>query len=123
MKIRFWGLIAFDIATMCVIARTGSFKLTMALVMILLLTNILLAMVFRRTPSPRTGSSMGDITSSFHWTSWSDYIPVLGGITCISIGIFELSWKPCVVGIIAIGIGFWRIWAKGRVRQALHDRH
>lgn len=123
MKFRFWGLIAFDVAATCVIFRTTSFKLAMALVVILLLTNIFLAMMFRRIPPRRVSVSTGHIISLLHWTRWSDYIPLLGGVICVFIGIFEPSWKPCVVGVIAIGIGFWRIWARGRVQHAVHDRH
>src|SRR5271157_3498533 len=106
MKLRFLGLIAFDIAAMCVIARTTSFALTMLLVVCLLVANILLASVFRRSPSPRTGSS-GRIVTLLHLARWTDYIPVLGGVVCVFIGMFELTWKPCVIGAIAIAAGRW----------------
>jgi len=122
MKIKFWGLIAFDIATMWVIARTASFALTMILVASLILVNILLAFVFRRIPSLRADSS-GRIAAFLNWASWTDYIPLLGGTVCVLIGVFELSWKPCVIGAVVIAIGLWRIWSTGRVRMALRDRH
>jgi nitrate/nitrite transporter NarK len=122
MKIRFWGIIAFNIAAMFVIVQATSFALTMALVMILLLTNILLAMVLRRIPLPRTDSFGGRTISMLHWASWTHYIPVLGGLICVFIGLFEFSWKPCVIGTVAIVIGVCRIWAHRRVRQTLRDR-
>lgn len=119
MKIRFWGLIVLDIAAMWVIARATSLVLTVALVMILLLTNIVLAMVLRRFPSLRTDSSGGRIISLLQSASWSKYVPVLGGMICVFIGLFEFSWKLCVIGTVAIAVGVWRIWATGRVQQAI----
>jgi hypothetical protein len=121
MKIRFWGLIAFDIAAMCVIARTKGFPLTMILVVSLFVTNILLAFVFRLYPSPRT-DSLGRIVTLLRWARWIDYIPLLGGTVCILIGMFEFMWKPCVIGAVAIATGLWRIWARGRVQEALRNR-
>ena len=121
MKFLILGLIAFNIVAMCVIARAASFALTMLLVMCLLLANILLAYVFRRIPSLRTGSS-DRIAILMHWANWTDYIPVLGGTACVFIGLFELTWKPCVIGAVAIAIGLLRILSKGRVQKALRDR-
>lgn len=122
MKIRFWGLIALDIAAMCVIVRATSFALTVALVTTLLLTNILLAMALRRIPSLRADSSSGRLISLLQSARWSEYIPVLGGMICVFIGLFEFSWKPCLIGAVAIAVGVWRIWARRHVRQALRDR-
>ena len=71
MRILFWGLIAFDLGAIWVIVRTTSFALTMALVTILLLTNILLAMALRRILSLRTDLSVGRIITLLHWASWT----------------------------------------------------
>jgi hypothetical protein len=114
MKIRFWGLVAFDIAAMCVIARIGSLALTMVLVMSLLMANILLAFAFRRSPSPRVDPS-GRIATLPHWVNWTDYIPLLGGTVCVFIGVLELTWEPCLIGGVAIAVGLLRVWSKGRV--------
>lgn len=121
MKIKFWGLIAFDILAMCVIARTRSFALAIVFVMSLLLVNILLSFVFRRSLYPGTDSS-NRIVTMLQWASWTAYIPVLGGTVCVLIGVFELAWKPCVIGAVAIVVGLWRVWSNGRVRRALQDR-
>lgn len=121
LAIQFWVLIAFNIAAMCFIVRGTSFALTVALVSTLLLTNILLGMVLRRTV--RKDSSQDQIIGLLRFSSWIDYFPVLGGMICVLIGFSEFSWKPCVIGTAAIAIGVWRIWAKGRVQQAIDDRH
>jgi hypothetical protein len=121
MKIGFWGLLAFDIAAMFVIARTASSALTMFLVMSLLVVNFLLAFVFTRSPSHQN-KFIGHITTLLRWASWTDYIPVVGGMVCVIIGMFEIAWKPCVIGGVAISVGLWRIWSTGRVRQALQSR-
>ena len=121
MKIRFCGFSAFNIAAIYNIARTKNFSLSMVLIASLLLTNIIFAYVFFRIPSLKSNLS-GCIVTSQHWLSWTDYIPVFGGIICVFIGVFELTWKPCVIGAVTIAIGIWRIWAKGRARQELRDR-
>jgi hypothetical protein len=122
MKIQFWILIAFNIAAMCVIVRATNFTLTVALVSILLLTNMLLGMALRRIPPHSKDSLDHYFVGLFHSASWSDYIPLLGGTICVLIGLLEFSWKPCVIGTAAIAIGVLRVWTKGRVKQALRDK-
>lgn len=117
MKIRIWGLVAFNVAAMYVIFQAASPKLTTTLLIILFSTNILLGMVFRRFP-PRA-SSTGDAISWLPRASWDCYIPVLGGMVGILVGVFELSWRLCLVGIVAIAIGFLRIWARRHVQQVV----
>ncbi len=118
MKIRIWGLVAFNVTAMYVIFQAASPKLTTTLLIILFSTDLLLGMVFRHFPLPRA-SSTGDAMSVLGRSSWDCYIPVLGGMIGILVGVFELSWKLCLAGIIAIAIGFARIWARGHTQQAV----
>jgi len=121
MKAKIWGLVAFDVAAMCVIARVGNFSLTVVLVVILFFTNILISFVLRRSSSNKTYSS-SRVLAMLHSASWTDYIPLLGGTVCVFIGLIELTWKPWVIGAVAIAIGALRLWSKEQVRKALRDR-
>jgi hypothetical protein len=49
--------------------------------------------------------------------SWTDQIPVLGGLVCIAIGVVELSWKPLVLGAVLLAFTLLRISVNGRVRE------
>lgn len=114
MKVRIFGLIAFNIVAMCAIVQFASYRLTMAFVIILLLMNVPIAMAVRRIPL--RANSNGHTDGFLRRLIWAHFIPVLGGMICVLVGILELSWKPCLVGLVAIAVGFWRIWARGLVR-------
>ena len=123
VKSRIFGLVAFDIVAMWAISRVDSFALTVTLVARLFLANKTVAFLFRRVSPIRAASPVGRKTMLQIWASWIDYIPVFCGVVCLLVGLFELSWKPCVIGAVAIVAGPWRIRFKGRVREALEDRH
>ena len=116
MKIKFWGLLAFDVVAVYAITRVSSLAWAVALTMVVVLANVYIAIVVSPSSSRRTLSRV------LQWASWTDYIPVLGGAVCICIAVVEFTWKPLVLGLVALGIGGLRIWSKGRVRQALRDR-
>jgi hypothetical protein len=111
MKARIWGLVAFNVAAMCAIARVANFASTVVLVVILFFANILISFVFRRSLSGRTNASSRALVM-LHSASLTDYIPLLGGAVCVFIGLIELTWKPCVIGVVAIAIGVLRLWSK-----------
>lgn len=100
MKIRLWGLIAFDILAMFTIVHATGLVLKLPLMVILLLANALLAMVFHRVQPLRADSSGSHIISLLQSTSWTDYLPLLGGSICEFVGLIELSWKLCVIGAV-----------------------
>jgi len=121
MKAGIWGLVAFNVAAMCAIARFANFAITVVLVVTLLFANILISLVLRRSSSGRTYSSSRAL-DILHSASWTNYIPLLGGAACLFIGLIELTWKPCVIGAVAIVIGVLRLWSKAQVRRVIQDR-
>lgn len=122
MKNKILGLVAFNVAALFVIAQAASIYLTLFLTASLVLADILILFAFRRGPSGNPNSSNGALVI-LDWTSWTVYIPVVGGVICILIGVMRLAWRPCVIGLVAITVGVWRIWANGRVRRPHQDRH
>ena len=118
MKIITWGLVAFNIAAIFEITRTASFFLTVIFILSLILADILLVYVFRSFPIFAV-EAPGGIATSLRWNDWTCYIPVLGGIVCLTIGVFELAWKLCLLGSIAIAIGIWRLWCHRQFRQTV----
>jgi hypothetical protein len=122
MKILILGFIAFDIAAIYAIVRTARFPISLALVMILLLTNILIVKVIGRHRSLTKDLHRDSILRLLTFVGWTAYIPVFGGMILVFIGLLEVSWQPCAIGMIAIAIGILRISANERVRQALRDR-
>lgn len=120
MKVKIFGLVALNVAAMFVIARVANLALTVVLVAILFFVNILISFVLRRSSSCRKYSSSRALVM-LHSASWTDYIPLLGGAVCVFIGLIELTWKPCIIGGVAIAIGILRLWSKEHVRKALRD--
>jgi len=100
MTSKVWGLLAFIIAAMFF---------------------IVLGITVRRTSSPKSNSS-ARLLRLLQWASWQNYIPIFGGVVCFFIGMFELTWKPFVIGAVAIAIGVLRVWSRARVRRALQGR-
>lgn len=101
--------------------NTAKPALTVFFIAILILAGIFALLAFRRGSLRRT-DLLGGAAEVLNWTNWTIYIPLLGGVVCFFIGILELAWMPCVIGLVAVGIGSIRLWAKGRMRQALRDR-
>jgi len=111
VKTRIWGLIVFNVSALYAITHVASFALIRALVLVLLIANILFAFMFRRRKS-RENDSNDRVLVMLHWSNWTHYIPLLGGIVCVLIGVVEGTWKPCVIGAVAIAVGVFRIWSR-----------
>jgi len=103
------------------VKSTTSLALTVFFIAILILVSTFALLAFRRG-SLRKMDLLGRAVELSTWTNWTIYIPLLGGVVCFFIGILELAWRPCVLGLVAITIGSIRLWTKGKMRQALSDR-
>ena len=122
MKNKILGLVAFNVTAVFVIAQGVSIYLTLFLAASLVLADILILLALRRGASGKPNSS-NEALVVLDWTSWTVYIPVVGGGICILIGVMRLAWRPCVIGLVAITLGAWRVWAYARVRRPHQNRH
>jgi hypothetical protein len=121
VKITMRESVACDVTAMFVFARTTSLALTVFFIATVILASTFLLLTFRSGSLRKTDLLRRALELS-NWTNWTIYIPIVGGVVCIFIGILELAWKPCVTGLVAIAVGGIRLWSKRKMRRALRDR-
>jgi len=117
MKNAVRGLVVLNVAVVFLIARAANIYLIWSLVAGLVLANILVLLSLRQKLS-RGKFLPSWVPAAPGWLGWTAYIPLVGGSVCILIGLLELAWKPCVIGLVAIAIGGLRLWANDQMRRS-----
>jgi hypothetical protein len=120
MKVLIGMFVAVNVAAIYVFTRVAGFSTPGLFIAGLCLANVLILLALRRSSFRDSVASRGMIFVP-SWTDWTAYIPALGGAVCVVVGMVELNWRTCLFGIIALGIGGWRIWAHRQVRRGVRD--